>query len=166
MSVSTRIATNTRTQTAVFLADTIMGAFSEVIAVLGLSHTSLTSQWTIIENGIKQWIEEGSLSDVVLECGPTDRPYAVFEIPIQYSYGTGEVEFVASKARLARYLAKLATVPAGATYRVVTSHNGPHAPMPGWSATTRASTVDMSSYSLGSLGRAPDASISARYLTR
>lgn len=165
-SVGTRTVAHTRIETAVFLSDTIMGAFIEIVAALGLSHAYLTSQWTLIENALKQWIEEGSLDEVVLECGPSDQPYSVFEIPVRYSYGTGEVEYVANKARLARYMAKLDSVPAGATYRVVASHNGTRTPMPGWSSTSRASTDGMSSFSVGSLGRAPDASISGRYLTR
>jgi hypothetical protein len=165
-SVGTRTAAHTRTETAVFLSDTIMGTFTEVVAALGLSHSYLTSQWTLIENALKQWIEEGSLKEVVFECGPSDKPYAVFEIPLRYSSGTGEAEYVANKARLARYMAKLSSVPSGATYRVVASHNGNRTPMPGWSSTSRASTDGMSAFSVGSLGRAPDASISGRYLTR
>ncbi len=165
-AVGTRTGTHTRTETAVFLSDTIMGTFSEIVAALGLSHVYLTSQWTNIENALKQWIEEGSLEEVVLECGPTDRPYSVFEIPVRYSSGTGEVEYVANKARIARYMAKLDSVPTGASYRVVASHLGSHTSMPGWSSTARASTDGMSSFSLGSLGRAPDASVSGRYLTR
>jgi hypothetical protein len=166
MSVGTRTSTNTRTATAVFLTDTIMGAFSEIIAALGLSRAQLTSQWTIIENALKQWIEEGSLEEVVLECGPENAPYAVFEIPVRYSAASGEIEFVANKARVARYMAKLASVPAGATYRVVVSNSSGHTPMYGWTSATRASTAGMNSFSLGSLGRAPDATISGRYLTR
>jgi hypothetical protein len=112
------------------------------------------------------WINEGSLKQVTLEFGPKERPLAVFELPLQYRVsGDGSVEFVANKARLARYLAKLSSVPAGTLYRVVASHYGSYTDM-GWNLTTLASTAGMSSFGLGALGRAPDASVSGRYLTR
>lgn len=169
MSTATimRTSTNTRTQTAVFLTDTIMGSFSSFVAALGLSSAYLDGHWQTIEDGLAMWIEEGSLKQVTLEFGPQDRPHAVFEIPVKYEWnGSGDVGFVANKARLARYLAKLESVPAGTSYRVVASHNGTYTSLPGWTSTTAADTSGMSSFGLGGLGRAPDGSVSGRYLTR
>jgi hypothetical protein len=47
--------------------------------------------------------------------------------------GTSDAEFTASRARLARFRAKLDRVPVGTTFRLFCTFNGPHTPQPGWS---------------------------------
>jgi hypothetical protein len=59
-------------------------------------------------------------------------------------------------------MAKIESLPAGTSYRVVASYNGSHTPVTGWSSTTLSSGEGMSSYSLGG---GPGAA-SLRYLTR
>src|SRR4051812_38805832 len=118
VGVSTYIST--RVQTAVHLTDVITGTLTHILAHLGLDPSYLTEHWTTIEKGLKAWIAEGSLIDVRLEVGRLLDPEAVFEIPLEYRVsGDGNVEFVTSQARQTRALAKLASVPAGSTYRVV-----------------------------------------------
>ncbi len=166
-STSLLTSTSTRTQTAVHLTDVITGAFSSIVATLGLSSGYLHSHWDAIERGLIAWIEEGSLKDVSLEFGDPADPDAIFEIPLEYRFtGVGNVDFVASRARLARLLAKVEAVPPGTAYRVVASHNGSHSPVDGWSATTAASRAGLSAYNLGSLGSGPDARASMNYLSR
>jgi hypothetical protein len=167
MSTATRTSVATRVETAVFLTDVITGAFSAIIATLGLSSSYLDASWDVIERGLTAWIAEGSLETVHLEFGPSDRPLARFEIPLDYSYsGEGNAEFVTNRARLARLMAKIEYLPAGTNYRVVVSYNGPHSSVTGWSHTTLSSGEGMSSYSLGGLGRGPGAAASLRYLSR
>lgn len=162
-----RSSTSTRTHTAVQLADIITGAFSHIVANMGMSPAYLHQHWTTIELGLMTWIEEGSLSEVSLEFGDPSAPVAIFEIPLQYRFtGTGNVEFVASRARLARLMAKIEKVPASTPYRVVANHDGPHAEVAGWSTTTAANRDGMSSYNLGSLGSGPDAAASLKHLSR
>jgi len=76
----------------------------------------------------------------------------------------GNAEFTASRARMARFLAKLDSVPSGTTYRLFCTFSGPRTPQPGWSPGTRASTDGLRSLSYGTLGAAPDATASMRYL--
>lgn len=169
MSTATtmRTSTSTRTQTAVHLTDVITGAFSHIIASLGLSAGHLQSNWNVIETGLMTWIEEGSLARVSLEFGDSTDPVAIFEIPLQYRYsGTGTTEFVASRARLARQMAKIQRIPAGTNYRVLVSHTGAHTDVLGWYSATAASREGLTSYNLGSLGHGPDASLSMNYLSR
>jgi hypothetical protein len=162
-----RVSVATRTQTAVHLTDVITGAFSAIIASLGLSAGYLRRHWEVIELGLMTWIEEGSLSAVSLELGDPADPRAILEIPLAYRFtGVGNVEFVASRARLARLTAKLERVPAGTPYRVVVSHDGAHSPVDGWSSTTGANRSGLSVYNLGSLGSAPHAAASLNYLHR
>lgn len=161
MSPATRVAvqTETRVRTAVHLTDAIMGTFSHILAHLGLNSAYLTKHWATIEAGLKTWIAEGSLEDVRLECGPRSKPNAVFEIPISYKItGSGDITFVTSQTRITRTLAKLQTVPAGTSYRVVVERNtSSHSHVDGWAPTTLADTSGMSSFSLGGVASGPDA---------
>lgn len=169
MSTATtmRTSTSTRTQTAVHLTDVITGAFSHIVASLGLSAGYLQSNWNTIETGLMTWIEEGTLANVSLEFGDSTNPVAIVEIPLQYRYtGTGDAEFVANRARLARQMAKIQRIPAGTSYRVLVSHTGTHTEVLGWYTTTAASRDGLTSYNLGSLGYGPDASVSMNYLSR
>jgi hypothetical protein len=165
---STWTSTTTRTHTATHLTEVIMGAIADILADLGIDLTTLYRDWTQDENAIHAWILEGSLEQVVLEChqpGGTVAP--VIEFPIAYTAsGTGNAQFTTSRARLARFRAKLDRVPTGTTYRLFCTFNGPHTPQPGWSPGTRASTQGLRSLAYGTLGSAPHASASMRYLYR
>lgn len=155
----------TRVHTATHLTDVILGSIGDILADLGVNTGPLHSQWETNENAIKAWITEGSLDAVVLECQPPTGPAnPVIEFPVAYTAsGTGDAEFTASRARLARFLAKLNRVPAGTTFRLVCTFNGARTPQPGWSATTRASTAGLQSLTFGTIGSAPHASASLRY---
>jgi hypothetical protein len=169
MSTATIVGTQseTRVRTAVHLSDAIMGTFEHILAHLGLTSTYLNQHWKTIEAGLKTWIAEGSLEAVRLECGNPDRPVAVFEIPITYKItGSGDITFVTSQTRITRSLAKLQSVPAGSSYRVVVSYAGTHAHVDGWHETTLGDTSGMSSYSLGGVARGPDASARLTALSR
>jgi len=162
-----RSSTTVRTRTAVHLTDVITGAFSLIVAHLGLSTSYLTGNWEAIERGLMTWIEEGTLNGVSLEFGDPAKPIAVYDIPLQYRFsGTAEEEYVANRARLARLAAKIVKVPAGTVYRVVVSHNGPHAHVGGWGVTTRADRSGLTSHNLGTLGSGPEATASLNYLAR
>lgn len=167
MSTGTSAYVATRTQTAVHLADAIMGTFTTVLAHLGLGDSYLARNWQVIENGLTAWIEEGTLADVRLEVGDTGDPDAVFKVPIEYRInGEGDREFVTSQARLARALAKYESVPNNSAYRIVVRHTGYHCHVDGWRATTAADTSRLSSFQLGSVASGPDASASMTYLSR
>lgn len=164
-AVGTHAATNVRT--AVHLTDAITGTFEHILAHLGLSSAYLDRNWSAIEAGLTTWIAEGSLADVRLECGDPSDPDAVFHVPLSYRVsGAGDVTFVTSQARLTRALAKLESVPAGTSYRVVVNHRGSYSAVAGWSSTNAADTSRMGSYALGSVASGPDASASMTYFSR
>ena len=71
---------------------------------------------------------------------PSGAAQPVFEFPVEYTATRiGNAQLTASRARLARFVAKLNRVPAGTTFRLVCTFNGPSSAQPGWSATTRSS---------------------------
>jgi len=164
----TSTSTTTRTHTATYLTDVIMGAIADLLADLRIDLTTLYRDWAQDENAISAWILEGSLEEVVLECHqPGGIVAPIIEFPVSYkATGAGDAEFTASRARFARFRAKLDSVPAGTTYRLFCIFNGPHSSQPGWSPGTRASTQGLRSINYGTLGSAPDASASMHYRYR
>ena len=167
-SVSTYDITFTRAHTATYLTEVILGTISDLLAHLSINASQLTRDWDTNEKAINAWITEGSLEQVVLECHqPSGTVAPVIEFPVTYTAGgTADAEFTASRARLARFLAKLDTVPSGTTCRLFCTFTGPHTPQPGWSPGTRASTDGLRSITFGTLGRAPHGSAGMRYLHR
>ncbi len=166
MTASTYTITYTRVHTATHLTGVILGTIGDILADLGISHSGFTRNWEQNENAIQAWITEGSLDQVVLECHqPSGTVDPVIEFPVTYTAaGTGDAEFTASRARLARFRAKLDRVPAGTTYQLFCTFSGPYTPQPGWSPGTRSSTDGLRGITFGTLGRAPHASAGMRYL--
>ncbi len=164
----TTVSTYTRTHTATHLADVILGSIADILGTLGIDATRVFADWDTDQRAISAWIEEGSLASVALEChqpGGTVAP--IFEFPVSYvGTGEGDRKFTADRAALARYLAKLQSVPRGTVYRLFCSYNGSHSDQTGWSPGIRASLSGMRSYSFGTLAAGPHASAGLRYFTK
>ena len=162
---STYTYSYTRTHTATHLTDVILGTITDILADLGINMDRLHRDWVQNENAIKAWIEEASLDTVVLECHqPSYVVVPVIEFPVSYTpSGESNAEFTASRARLARFRAKLDGVPTGTTYRLFCTFNGPRTPQPGWGPGQRASTDALRGITFGTLGSAPHASTGMRY---
>jgi hypothetical protein len=162
---STYTYSYTRTHTATHLTDVILGTISDILADLGISIARLRDDWEQNENAIKAWIEEGSLDTVVLECHrPSGTLASVIEFPVSYTAsGDGNAEFTASRARAARFRAKLDRVPTGTTYRLFCTFRGPRTSQPGWGPGQRASIEGLRGITFGTLGSAPHASTGMRY---
>jgi hypothetical protein len=167
MSIGTATRIATRTQTAVHLTDLVLGAFSHIVAQLGLSSAYLDRHWTVIEDGLKTWIDEGMLEWVRLEVGSKSNPSDVFNVPITYTTsGSGDISFVTSQARIARALAKFDPQTSGSSYRVAVKTSPGATEVDGWESTTAADLSGMASYALGGLGGGPGASASLSHYSR
>ena len=163
MSTYTTTTTYTRTHTATYLSDVIMGTVGDILGLLGVIPSD-PARWDQDERAIAAWIEEESLEMVVLECrrpNGTTRP--VFEFPVTYDV-SGVGQFEDSRASWARYQAKINSVPAGTRYKLFCTFCKSRTPQPGWGPGIRASTAVLQSTSFGSLAEAPHARASMRYL--
>lgn len=165
-SVSTPV--HTRTQTATYLADVVLGSIADILGKLGINATQVFADWDQDQRAITNWIVEGSLASVALECHQPDGTVApIFEFPVSYlGGGESDRKFTADRAALARYLAKLQFVPAGTVYRIFCTYSGAHSSQSGWGPGTRASVSGMRSYSFGTLAAGPHASAGLRYFTK
>jgi hypothetical protein len=63
----TSTSATTRTHTATYLTDLILGAIADILADLRIDLTTLYRDWTQDEHAISAWILEGSLEEVVFE---------------------------------------------------------------------------------------------------
>ncbi len=162
---ATATSTYTRTHTATHLADVIMGSIADILGTLRIDATRLFADWDTDHLAIRKWIEEGSLKSVTLECHQPDGSVnPILEFPVAYTNGgEGDRQFTADRAALARYLAKLQSVPNGTRFQLFCSFNGPHSSQPGWGPGTRTSVDGMQSYSFGTLAAGPHANTSLRY---
>jgi hypothetical protein len=167
-STSVSTPTYTRTHTATHLADVILGSVADILGTLGIDATRIFADWDTDQRAISAWIAEGSLASVALECHqPNGTVSPVFEFPVSYvGTGEGDRKFTADRAALARYLAKLQTVPSGTVYRIFCTYNGSRSNQVGWEPGTRASLSGMRSYSFGTLAAGPHASAGLRYFTK
>jgi hypothetical protein len=164
---ATATTAHTRTHTATYLADLVLGTIGDLLADLGIDATRLYRDWNQDEAAIKKWIEEESLAMVVLECvQPSGKVSPVVEFPVSYTaIGLGDAAFTAQRAKLARYRAKLESVPSGSTFRLFCTYRKDHSSMPGWYPGSRASTEGLRARNFGVLGSAPHASASMRVLS-
>lgn len=162
---STSTSVHTRTHTATHIADVILGSIADILGTLGVDPTRLFADWDTDQRAISNWINEGSLSCVALECHqPNGTVNPIFEFPVSYTTsGVGDRKFAVDRASLARYLAKLQLVPIGTTYRLFCNFNGYYTPQDGWQPGTRASLSGMKSYSFGTLATGPHASAGLHY---
>jgi len=165
---TTSVSTFTRTHTATHLADVILGSIADILGTLGIDATRVFADWDTDQRAIVAWIVEGSLASVILECHQPDGTVApIFEFPVSYAVtGEGDRKFTADRAALARYLAKLRSVPPGSTHRVFCTFSGSHTAQQGWGAGARASVSGMRSYSFGTLATGPHANAGLRYFTK
>ena len=167
-SSRTVVSDYTRTHTATHLGDVILGSIADILGTLGIDPTRLFGDWATDQSAISNWIVEGSLKCVALECyRPNGSVDPVFEFPVSYTVGgEGDRKFTADRAALARYMAKLQQVPQGTTYRLFCSFDRPRSEQPGWSAGVRASLDGMHSTSFGTLAAGPHAGAGLRYFRK
>ena len=108
-STSVGVHATTRTHTANHLSDVIMSSIGDILTTLKISTGRFYADWTQDFTAISNWIEEGTLKTVALECHRPDgtvRP--VFDFDVNYAAGgVGDRKFTADNASLLRYLAKV-----------------------------------------------------------
>lgn len=164
-STSVGVHATTRTHTATHLADVIMTSIGDILASLKINANTFYRDWTQDVTAISNWIEEGTLKTVSLECHrPDGTVKPIFDFDVTYTAGGfGDRKFTHDNASLLTYIAKLSQVPAGTTYRLFCSFNSPwHSDQAGWGPGSRASTDGLRSRTVGTLASGPDATATTR----
>lgn len=164
-STSVGVHATTRTHTANHLSDVIMSSISDILATLGIETSRFYRDWQQDSRAISNWIAEGTLKTVMLECHrPDGTAKPIFNFDVTYvAGGVGDRKFTADNASLLKYLAKLEQVPNGTTYRLFCSFNSTwHSTQVGWSPGNSSSTTGLRSRTVGTLAGGPDATATTR----
>ena len=148
------------------MSDAIMTSIGDILATLGINTSRFYADWTQDTRAISNWVEEGSLQTVTLECHQPDgvvRP--AFDFEVNYTAGgIGDAKFTLDNAAVQKYAAKIASVPVGTTYRLVCSFRAGsnRTKQPGWEPGARASTAHLRTRTIGTVAGAPGATATAR----
>ncbi|WP_394804089.1 hypothetical protein [Clavibacter michiganensis] len=167
MMTSTTTSTYTRTQTATYLSDVLMGTMRDILVQLGISAKTLLDDWDQNQRAIAAWISEGSLGKVVLECHqPQGAVNPIFEFPISYdAANVGDRAFVTSQASIVSYISKVRSVSVGSTFKLYCEFQSARTPQPGWQSGNRSATSQLQARTIGTLASGPHASTAARIYT-
>jgi HORMA domain-containing protein len=110
-----------RTHSITFLSDNLRNTLREVIRENGLSPEKLMQDWTTIERGIRTWLGEGHLNNIVVEFYKPGASNASgrWEFPIAYTGSGVDDDMWLDKSYLRQLIAKSARPTSDCTYRVL-----------------------------------------------
>jgi hypothetical protein len=149
MSVSVSVRSYTHSIT--YVSDNILRSLKDVIRMSGLDPAKLANQWTIIDLGIKTWIESGHLQSVVLEIFEPGNGKLVsrWDVEISYGYENGDGEFWTDTEAIKLAILKAGVWPATADYELKVTTAAGRPEVSGWTTTTFRSTAGMVQQSIG-----------------
>ena len=112
------------------LADVILGSIADILGTLGIDPTRLFADWSTDQAAISNWIGEGSLKCVALECHRPERNgESDLRVPgdVHGQWAGGSEIHSRSGRAVAKYSSEVAAgYPMEPAYRLFCSFNGPH----------------------------------------
>lgn len=148
--MSTFVSVNTYTHSVTYVTDKILHSLKTIIRLSGLSPEKLTSDWAVLERGIKCWLGTEDLLKVVLEVynPTTDKLVGRWDIEIRYGY-TGDGSFWVDTDDIGYHIRKAGLWPSVCNYRIVATTKPGRPNVLGWSNTTLRSTDGFVRQSIG-----------------
>jgi hypothetical protein len=148
--MSTFVAVNTYTHSVTYVTNKILLSLQSIIRLSGLSPEGMTDDWTVLERGIKTWLESRHLTEVILEVfnPKTDNLIGRWDLEIRYGY-VGDGSFWVNTDDIRYHILKAGVWPSTCKYRIVTTTNEGRPDVPGWSRTTLRSTAGFVKQSIG-----------------
>jgi hypothetical protein len=110
-----------QTHSIVFLSDNLRNTLREVIRENGLDPSKLMQDWETIERGIRVWLQDGDLNNIVIEFFKpgVSAVSARWEFPIGYSGSGVDDDMWLDKYYLRQLIAKSARPRSDCTYRII-----------------------------------------------
>jgi hypothetical protein len=110
-----------RTHSIVFLSDNLRNTLREVVRENGLDPHKLMQDWQTIERGIRVWLEDGDLNNIVIEFFKpgSSTSAARWEFPIGYNGSGVKDDLWLDKSYLRQLIAKSARPTTDCTYRIL-----------------------------------------------
>jgi len=153
MSTSVHSLSYTRTQSIVFMVDTMRNVLREVIRESGISPGKLVDDWDAIGRGMRVWMEDGHLQKVVIEFFPagSSAVSARWDFPITYTGSGVDDDMWLDKSYLRQIISKAARPSTSDSYRVMLVVSEGARDVPGFATKPFLSTANLSSYSAGTV---------------
>ena len=148
--MSTFVSVNTYTHSVTYVTDNILRSLKLIILLSGLSPEKVTSDWEVLERGIKIWLKGEYLKEVYLEVydPKNDKLIGRWEFEIRYGF-TGDGGFWVDTDDIRYHIQKAGVWPSRCEYRVVVSNKPGRPDVPGWSQTSLRSTDGLIKQSIG-----------------
>lgn len=148
--MSTVTTTYTYAQAVTYVTDKMLNSLKEIIRLSGLSPEKLTSNWDVLERGIKMWLITGHLQQVHLEVyNPrTDALIGRWDFEVFYGFN-GESTLWADAESIKYAIKKAGTWPSTCEYCIVVTNQPGRPDIDGWSKTTLRSTDGFIRQSIG-----------------
>lgn len=130
MATQTYSQVYTQTHSITFLSDNFRNTLREVIRENGLSPDKLMQEWSVIEAGIKAWLQSKHLIEVVVEFFKPGATFASarWDFPVGYSGSGVDDDMWLDKAYLKQLIAKAARPSSDCVYRILlrTANGAPY----------------------------------------
>ena len=148
--MSTSVAVNTYTHSVTYVTDKLLSSMKLIILLSGLSPEKLTTEWAVLERGIKRWLETQDLEELHLEIYDPKNQNLVLLWDFEVSYGyTGDGTFWADPAAIRYHIQKAGVAPQTCNYRIVATTKLGRPEVIGWTSTTLRSTDGFVRQSIG-----------------
>ena len=147
--MSTSTSTFTFTHTVVFMTDNLLHSLLRIITNTGLNPQKLTSDWSVLSNGIKTWIQSGHFKTSVLEIyNPIDsRLVGRWDLKVSYNFNESEMWTDINAIKYA--ISKAGLYPQSCHYRIVITTEDGRPDVPGFRTTNLRSTEGLTKFSIG-----------------
>jgi hypothetical protein len=139
--MSTFVTVNTYTHSVTYVTDKMLKSLKEIIRLSGLSPDKLTSEWIVLDRGIKAWLTTKDLQRVNLEVynPTTDKLIGRWDFDISYGF-SGDSAFWVDTEAIKYHIIKSGQWPSICDYRIVLTTKPGRPNVEGWSTTTLRST--------------------------
>jgi hypothetical protein len=148
--MSTFVSVNTYTHSVTYVTDNILRSLKLIILLSGLSPEKLTSDWEILEKGIKIWLEGEYLKEVYLEVYDprNNKLIGRWDFKIRYGF-TGDGGFWVDTDDIRYHIQKASVWPSRCDYGIVVTTKAERPDVPGWSKTSLRSIEGLIRQSIG-----------------
>lgn len=163
--MSTFVVVNTYTHSVTYVTDNILRCLQDIVRQSGLNPGKISTDWVVLERGIKKWIETKDLEELVLEVynPKTDELVGRWDFELYYGYTDGSGNFYVDTDQVKYAIMKAGIWPNDADYRIVARTKNGRTDVAGWSSTTFRSTDGFVKQSIGTTIEGAGLSAGASY---
>ena len=149
--MSTFVAVNTYTHSVTYVTDNILRSLQDIVRLSGLDPSKISEEWSVLERGIRTWINSKHLEAIVLEVydPKTDALIGRWDIEIAYEWSSESGRFWVDTDQIKAAIKKAGCWASESKYRIVCTTKQGRATVEGWSSTDLRSTSGMIRQSLG-----------------